>query len=288
MVTASAHLDFSVRSMVAPLRRVAVRTPATTGDFLGAGWRELPDPERLLAQHSAFVQTLRSLGTHVDVLPPAEGLVDACFSYDPVFMTGRGIIGLQQAKPAREKEAELLVADLESLGVPLVGRLTGDARADGGDMFWLDENNLAIGRGYRTNKAAHEQIAALLAEEGATIVPFDLPHDKGPAHVLHLMSVISPVREDLAVVYEPLAPVALIEALADRGIRHVPVSHEEYDRLGSNILAVAPGKVVIFEGAPDVVAALEAEDVEVTVLEADQIALGDGGPTCLTRPLLRR
>ncbi|WP_250572637.1 dimethylarginine dimethylaminohydrolase family protein [Nonomuraea sediminis] len=273
--------------MVAPLRRVAVRTPTHTGDFAAAEWRSTPDPDRLRAQHEAFVAALRDLGAEVTVLPAAEGLVDACFAYDPVFVVGRGAVILQQAKPARAGESELMERELIELGFPIAGRLTGDARADGGDLFWLDRTTLAAGRGYRTNQAAHDQLRAILAEEGAELVSFDLPHDKGPAHVLHLMSVISPVREDLAVVYEPIAPVALLQALVERGIRWIPVDAEEYDKLGTNILAVAPGKVIMFDGAPRTVKALRAEGVEVVVVDASEIALGDGGPTCLTRPLAR-
>jgi N-dimethylarginine dimethylaminohydrolase len=194
---------------------------------------------------------------------------------------------LQQAKPARRAEAPVLAAELAGLGVPEIGRLTGDARADGGDLYWLDEHTLAAGRGYRTNAAAHAQLRDLLAPEGVELAPFDLPHDQGPEQVLHLMSFVSAVSDDLAVVFEPLAPVALLEALAERGVRRVPVAREEYDALGSNVLAVSPGHVVVFEGAPTLARALRAEGVEVTVVDCSQFALGDGGPTCLTRPLLR-
>ena len=101
------------------------------------------------------------------------------------------------------------------------------------------------------------------------------------------MSFVSPVSDPLAVVYEPLAPVALLEALAERGVRRIPVSREEYDALGSNVLAVAPGHVILFDGAPTLTADLRAAGVEVTLVDCSQFALGDGGPTCLTRPLLR-
>lgn len=171
--------------------------------------------------------------------------------------------------------------------MPEVGRLTGAARADGGDLYWLDETTLAAGRGYRTNAAAHAQLRELLADEGVDVVSFDMPHDQGPEECLHLMSVVSAVSDDLAVVYEPLAPVALLEALRDRGVDWVPVGPEEYAVLGSNLLALAPGHVVIFDGAPRVVADLTERGVRVEVLPGDQFVLGTGGPTCLTRPLLR-
>jgi dimethylargininase len=278
---------FGVRSMTAPLRRVAVRGLPSAADYAAAGWRGSPDVVRAAEEHAAFVATLESAGARVDLLPAAEGLADSCFTYDPVFVTGRGMVVLQQAKPARSAEPPVLAAELAALGVPEVGRLTGDARADGGDLYWLDEHTLAAGRGYRTNAAAHAQLRELLAGEGVDLVSFDLPHDRGPSSVLHLMSVVSAVADDLAVVHEPLAPVALLEALAERGVRRVPVDADEYDALGSNVLALSPGHVVAFGGAPRLAARLRDAGVEVTVLDCPQFALGDGGPTCLTRPLLR-
>ncbi len=154
-------------------------------------------------------------------------------------------------------------------------------------MFWLDEDTLAIGRGYRTNQAAHDQIRAILEPLGITVETFDLPHDLGPEYCLHLMSVVSPVRENLAVVYERLAPVALLQALAARGIEMVPVPEEDYLSLGCNILAVAPSVVVMAEGNDATAKALRDHGVEVHVYAASEINKGEGGPTCLTRPILR-
>ncbi|MEO5853707.1 MAG: arginine deiminase family protein [Nocardioides sp.] len=279
--------DFGVTSMTAPLGRVAVRGLAPLADPLGAAWRAQPDSHLAATQHAAFVDALEAGGARVDVLMSADGLADSCFVYDPVFVTGRGMVVLRQAKPVRSAEPPLLSSELRALGMPEVGRLTGDARADGGDLCWLDEQTLAAGRGYRTNAAGHAQLREILAEEGVDLLSFDLPHDQGPGHVLHLMSLVSPVADDLAVVYEPLAPVALLEALEERGIRWVTCSPEEYDALGTNILATGPGRVIVFDGAPDVAAALREEGVEVTVVDCSQFALGDGGPTCLTRPLAR-
>src|SRR6266542_1446328 len=226
---------FGVRSMIAPLRRVALRTPTTGGDFAAAGWRQ-PEPALLLAQH--------------------------------------------------ERLAELL-ADLEALGVPVVGRLDGAAVADCGDLLWLDDRTLLAGRGYRTNAEAHRQLAAILAAEGVVLDRCDLAHDQGPERLLHLLSVVSPVAEDLAVVFEPLAPVPLLEELLARMVRWVPVDPDEYATLGSNVLAVRPGVVVMADGNPRTRRALEAEGCEVHVYPASELAKGNGGPTCLTRPLLR-
>jgi N-dimethylarginine dimethylaminohydrolase len=272
--------------MSADLRRVLVVRPTTTGDFTGAGWRT-PDGDVLLREHAAFVSVLDGLGVEVVVADAPEGMVDACFAYDPVFVTGAGAIELRMVKPARRDEPAFLAAEVEKAGVPVIGRLTGTATADGGDMCWLDETTLAVGRSYRTNRAAHDQLTEILGREGVTVERADLPHHLGAAHVMHLMSVVSPVAPDLAVVFEPLAPVPLLELLAERGYRVVAADPDELDDQGCNVLAVRPGVVVMTDTAPRTRAALEAAGVEVHTYPAGEVNKGDGGPTCLTRPLLR-
>jgi N-dimethylarginine dimethylaminohydrolase len=282
----STSAGYGVRSMTAPLRRVLVSAPALEGDFAAAGWRQ-PEPALLQRQHDAFCELLDELGCEVVVAPAPEGLVDAVFPYDPVFITGAGSIVLQMAKPQRQGESERLAAACETAGVPIAARLTGSARADGGDLFWVDDHTLAAGRGYRTNAEAHRQLTAILAREGATLERCDLPHDRGAGHVLHLLSVVSPVADNLAVVFEPLAPVPLLELLDERGIRRVPIDADEYETIGCNVLAIRPGVVVMADGNPNTRHALEAAGVDVHVYAASELSKGDGGPTCLTRPLLR-
>lgn len=280
--------DYGVSSMVDPLRRVLIRRPSTTGDFAAADWRR-PDPARLIAEHEAFGELLESLGCAVVVADPIEGMVDSVYVCDPVWTCAQGAIVLQSAKPARVGEGEAMLPDLEAAGVPIAGRLTGDARADGGDMIWLDDKTLAVARGYRTNAEAHRQLGEILAAEGAQVMRFDLPHDRGGDHVLHLMSFISPVASDLAAVFEPLAPVTLIQELDERGIRRVAIDEDEYSTMACNILAVRPGVVVVLDGNPKTRRALEVEGVEVHAYQGGEVSLkGDGGPTCLTRELLRR
>jgi N-dimethylarginine dimethylaminohydrolase len=287
MTSATHERTYGVRSMVAPLRRVAVRPPAPRGDYPAAHWAQPLDLDRLAAQHAAFVALLERLGCQVEVLEPADDMPDACFVYDPAFVVGDGVVELRGAKVARVGEPPLLAVQLEDLGIPIVGRLTAPATADGGDMFWLDETTLAVGRTYRTNAAAHTQLRAILEPAGITVESFDMPHDLGPEYCLHLMSVVSPVRENLAVVYERLAPVALLQALAARGIERISVPEEDYLSLGCNVLAVAPGVVVIAAGNDATAKALRDHGVEVHSYEASEINKGEGGPTCLTRPILR-
>ena len=283
----SAEQAFGVRSMVAPLRRVAVRPPSLRGDYAAAHWAQPLDLTLLQKQHADFVALLERLGCGVEVLPAEDDMPDAIFTYDPAFVVPTGVIELRGAKVGRQGEPPLIAVQLQDLGIPLAGRLTAPATADGGDMFWLDDHTLAVGRTYRTNQAAIDQLRAILAPAGVAVESFDMPHDLGPEYCLHLMSVVSPVRENLAVVYERLAPVPLIQALASRGIEMVPVPEEDYLSLGCNVLAVAPSVVVMAAGNDATAKALRDHGVEVHFYEASEINKGEGGPTCLTRPLLR-
>ena len=277
----------SVTSMLAPLKRVLVRRPATSGDWAGAGWRE-PDPAGLERQHEAFVALLGSLGAEVEVADAVDGLVDAVYQHDPVIVTGRGAIPLRMRKPIRAPEPAHTRADLERLGVPILGELPEGAFADAGDRFWIDDETMAIGLGYRTNRAGAAAIAALVEPEGVRVETYDVCHDEGPAHVLHLQSFISMVTEELCVVFEPLAPVRLLQDLRERGFDWIAISREDYLAMGSNVLAVRPGVVVMVDGVADTRRALEARGVEVHVYDGSELSLkGDGGPTCLTAPLLR-
>jgi len=281
-------MDYGVTSMVAPLRRVAVRPPAPGSDFAVAHWGQPLDVDLLLDQHARFVAILQSLGCDVVQLPALEGLPDSCFVYDPAFVISDGIVELRAAKSVRVGEGERLCADLANAGIPLVGRLEGTATADGGDMFWLDDVTLAVGRSYRTNAEAVRQLREILSARGIAIEVYDVPHDQGPEWCLHLMSVVSPVREDLAVVYERLAPVAMLEELRARGVELLSVPEEDWLTLGGNVLAVSPGVVVIASGNEATGQALADRGCDVHVYEASEITKGEGGPTCLTRPILRR
>jgi N-dimethylarginine dimethylaminohydrolase len=245
------------------------------------------DMDRLIAQHVAFVELLTRLGCDVEVLPPVDDMPDAIFTYDPAFVVPSGVIEFRSAKAVRVGEPPLLSVQIQDLGVPLVGRLSAAATADGGDMCWLDENTLAVGRTYRTNQAAVDELRALLAEDDVRVEAFDMPHDLGPEYCLHLMSVVSPVRDDLAVVFERLAPVPLLQALRARGIETIAVPEEDYLSLGCNVLAVAPGVAVIAAGNAATAKALRDHGVEVHEYQASEINKGEGGPTCLTRPIHR-
>ena len=274
--------------MVSQLSRVLVRTPTTVGRFVEEGFWRIPDTTELLKEHEKFTNLLESLGCQVDVASPVEGLVDAVYMHDPMIMTPHGAILLRMAKPVRSPEPAEFRNDLERIGVPILGQLTEPAFADGGDKVWLDAKTLLIGHGYRTNQAGIDQIRALLTPHGVDVFSFDLPHYEGPGAVLHLMSVLSPIAHDKAVVYEPLAPVRLLQFLESRGISWFTVSEKEMLTQGANILTIRPNVVVLAAGNPEIEGKLREGGVEVHVFAGNNVAVkGDGGPTCLTAPLLR-
>jgi N-dimethylarginine dimethylaminohydrolase len=193
------------------------------------------------------------------------------------------------AKPARRAEPGHAAEELERLRVPLLGKLQAPAYADGGDRFWLDDATMAVGLGYRTNRAGAAALAGLVEPEGVAVEAYDMPHDRGPDSVLHLQSFISGASEDLLVIYEPLAPVRLLDDLRDRGLDWIAIDRDDYLAMGCNILAVRPGVVVMCDTAPTVRRALERRGVEVHTYDGSELSLkGDGGPTCLTAPLTRR
>jgi dimethylargininase len=277
---------FGVRSAVAPLRRALLCEP-TGGDFTAARWRGDPDVDRLRRDHAGFAELLGDLGVEVTLTRSPDGPVDACFAYDAALVTARGFVELRMAKPVRGSEPAATASALLELGIPRAGVLEGEAVCDGGDAFWLDLETLALGRGYRTNAAAHRQLASILAQEGVSVERFDLPHAGGPDELLHLLSVVSPVADDLALVHEPLAPVALLEALAERGIRRLRCDPDELELQGCNVLAVRPGVVVAADTCPGTRRTLERAGCEVHVYPASELNKGEGGATCLTLPLLR-
>jgi dimethylargininase len=278
---------YGVTSMIAPLQRVLVRRPATSGDWEAAAWRT-PDPVLLARQHEDFCELLTSLGAEVEIAPALDGQVDAVYAHDPMVMTARGGIPLQMAKPARVREPGHAAEELERLGIPVLGTLSGDAYADGGDHYWLDDRTMAVGLGYRTNRAGARMLARLVEPEGVTVETYDMPHDQGPGYVLHLQSFLSGIAADLCVVYEPLAPVRLLQDLRAREIDWIAIDHDSYARMGCNVLAIRPGVVVMVDAAPAVRRELERRGIEVHVYDGSELSLkGDGGPTCLTQPLLR-
>jgi dimethylargininase len=281
--------QFGCQSMVAQLRRVLVRPPApgSWAAWKPYGWREEPDPARMEEEHEAFRALLGDAGVEVIVAATPHSLdPDAIYVYDPALVTDDGAVMLRPGKEGRRGEVEVMAADFVEAGLPIAGRLDAPAMVEGGDTLWLDERTLLVGRGYRTNDEGIRQLAEVLP--GVDVVAFDLPHLRGAGEVLHLMSLLSPLDVDLAVAYPPLMPVRLMELLAERSVELVEVPDEEFETMGPNVLALGPRVALALEGNNETRRRMEKAGVDVRVYRGDEISRkGDGGPTCLTRPLLR-
>jgi dimethylargininase len=279
---------YDARSMTGPLLRVLVRPlrAADVARWQDCGWRAAPDAAAAEAEHDAFRALLAAAGAEVVVADGDPGSPDAIYAYDPVLVGERGAVLLRPGKDVRLGEPDALVADLERAGVPVAGRIEAPGTVEGGDTLWLDRDTLLVGLGYRTNAAGVEQLAAAFPD--AEVIAFDLPHWNGEAEVMHLMSLISPLDRDLALVYLRLAPVRLVELLRERGIELVEVPDQEFETMGANVLALGPRRALALEGNDETRRRLEAAGVDVVTYRGDEISRkGDGGPTCLTRPLLR-
>ncbi len=280
---------YGAQSMTAPLREVLLRAPGPSFgrafDDPAHGFLHAVDSELAQRQHAALAELLTGLGVDVQLLGD-EGLgPDLVYVFDPLLVTDRGAVPLRPGKITRRGEEAALERWTVAAGIPTLARIEPPGTVEGGDTFWLRPDLLCVGRSLRTNAAGIDQLASIV---GGRVEVFDLPWWHGPSEVLHLLSVISPVADDLAVVFQPLLPVGLHDLLGDLGIRTLAVTEQEFGTLGCNVLAVRPGVVIVADGNPLISSALAAAGCEVHTFAASEIGLnGSGGPTCLTRPVLR-
>jgi len=278
----------SIQDQTSTLRRVYVRPPEPEAlrGWREYGWHAEPDPARAAAEHEAFRGLLEEAGAEVVVGTPSVDDPDAIYAYDPALMSDEGAILLRPGKPGRRGEPASVESDLKAVGIPVVAALGELALAEGGDLCWLNRTTLLAGLGYRTTRAGIEAIRAALP--GVEVVAFDLPYLGGPDACTHLLSFLSPLDADLVVASLPHLPVRLVRLLHEAGVEIVEVPEEEFATMGPNVLALAPRVALALEGNPKTRRRMEAAGVDVRTYVGEEISRkGDGGPTCLTRPLAR-
>jgi N-dimethylarginine dimethylaminohydrolase len=280
--------------MVACLRRVAVKRPEEAFRRIDHEWRDLnysrpPVVDKAAEHHRHFVNLMQQAGAEILYLPADDRTgADSLYAHDPVLVTDRGAVIFQTGKPARRGEGPAFADAFETWELPVLGIIDGPATAEAGDMLWLDRATLLVGRGFRTNAAGVARLSELLKPGGVDVISFELPYWNGPQDVLHLMSFISLLDDNLAVVYRRLLPVPLFEVLTARGVQLVDVPEQEYDSMGCNILAISPRNLIMVRGNPVTRSRLEAAGCTISEIDGSEICLpGAGGPTCLTRPVLR-
>jgi len=275
-----------------PLRTALVRRPdAAFGAADPRQWGYTAKPDLVAAQreHDRLVDLLKQSG--VDVRhheDPQPGRADSIFVHDPAIVTDRGALILRMGKALRRGEEQSMARTFEALRVPILATLKGDATAEGGDLLWVNHDLLAVGQGFRTNAEGLRQIRETMEGIGVEVEPVPLPYFQGPEACLHLMSLISVVDDDLAVVYPRLFPIPFWKSLKEHGFEFVEVPDEEFDTMAPNVLAVAPRDCIVLEGNPITQKRLEAVGCRVRTYRGKEISLkAEGGATCLTRPVLR-
>jgi N-dimethylarginine dimethylaminohydrolase len=288
---------FGGQSETGRLLRVAMkhaRDAFSSDAAIDEQWRSLryvarPERAAAIAEYERFLELLQARGVEIVALPfDATVGLDSLYVRDASIVCDAGVILCNMGKPERRTEPAAQERVLQAAGVPIHGRLTGDARLEGGDVCWIDERTLAVGRGYRTNAAGIGALRELVRGRVDELLVVPLPHWRGPADVFHLMSIVSPVDRNLFLVYAPLLPVPFREALLERRIALVEVPDEEFETLGTNVLALGGREVVMLAGNPATRARLEHAGVRVHEFAGREICWkGGGGPTCLTRPLAR-
>lgn len=289
--------EYGCSSEVAPIVRLLLKHPTeafVSDQNVQAQWAELgyrgpPDFHRAVAEYDRFVELLEQHVPEILYLPRDERTgLDSVYVHDPLVMTPDGAVLCRMGKAQRRGEPEAMQGFLSGLGIPILGAITGEGQLEGGDVVILDRETLAVGEGYRTNSEGIRQLAALTHGTISEIQVVPLPHWRGPGEVLHLMSLVSPVDHGLLVVYERLLPVRFRNWLLERGYRLIDVPDDEFESMACNVLAVSPGRCVMLEGNPKTRRNLEKAGVVVMEYRGEEISRkGAGGPTCLTRPLLR-
>jgi N-dimethylarginine dimethylaminohydrolase len=248
-----------------------------------------PDYDKALKEYDNFVEYLKKSIPEIYYLPQNDKTgLDSIYVHDPVIITNKGAILCNMGKEKRRAEPSAAGEFLLELDIPILGSITGEGTLEGGDVVWIDARTLAVGLGYRTNEEGIRQLKELIRDIVDEFIVVPLPHWKGPGDVLHLMSLISPVDHDLAVVYSRLLPVSFREWLLRRGIQLLDIPDSEFETMACNILAVSPRKCIMISGNPQTKQMLEDKGIEVWEYGGEEISMkGAGGPTCLTRPLLR-
>jgi N-dimethylarginine dimethylaminohydrolase len=279
-----------------PLARVVVkhaREAFRDRARIEAEWRALnftaaPDLARAIDEYDRWLALLSSSGAQVLSLPASDEVtLDSIYARDASVVTPRGMLLCRMGKAARATESEAQARAFRAWGIPIAGAIEEPGRLEGGDLVWLDARTVAVGRGYRTNQDGIRQLRAQLGPD-VEVIEVPLPHWRGPSDVFHLMSIVSPVDRDLAVVYAPLLPIPFRETLIERGYTLVDVPDEELGSMGANVLAIAPRRCIALDGNPETRRRLERAGAEVLVYDGIEISVkGGGGPTCLTRPIER-
>lgn len=291
-------MNYGCQSMVGKIESILIKHPEKVffnqrnleENYEKFNYIGCPDYAKVLEEYAEFEKILKKEVPEIHYLPEHQGVgLDSIYAHDALKVTKKGAIYFSMGKELRRNEKTATEEYLKSVGIPTLGYIEAPGKMEGGDVVWIDERTVAIGRGYRTNEEGIRQFKNLTKDLIDEYIVVDMPHGEGEDECLHLMSIISMVDVDLAVVYSKYMPVVFREFLKQRGIRLLEVNDEEYAYLGCNVLALAPRVCIVIEGVPEIKRKMEENGCKVYTYPGKEVSYrGTGGPTCLTAPLKRR
>ena len=291
------NIKYGLNSNVSTLKAVLLKDPKAafkSQKTIDLQWRNLnfierPDFKKSIIQYEKFVDILND--NHVQILfipEDDETSLDSIYTHDPMFMTPNGAVIGNMGKKQRKPETAMMKKYLYETGIPILGEINNGGTLEGGDAIWIKDKIAAVGLTYRTNNEGVNQLRKILSSISVELICVDLPHWNGPVDVLHLMSLISPLKEDLFLIYEKLLPVGFLKLLNNLDIKTISIADEDYDTLGCNVLPLSTTKCLITKGNDRTTKIIEQNGIEVIEFQASEICYkGSGGPTCLTRPIYR-
>ncbi len=289
--------QFGCQEMVNPIQRVILKHPnnafrdeqTINSQFQDLNYHLAPVLAEARDEFNYFTKLLESFGAEIHYLPEDKSTtLDSIYTHDSCIVANDGVILCSMGKPQRRSEPEAIRSLCKQIGIPIIGKIEPPGKLEGGDVVWINERLVAVGETYRSNAEGIHQFRQLLGDSVDRVIAVPLPHWTGSQDCLHLMSNVSPIDHDLYLVYSKLLPVPFRQFLISNDITLIEVVDEEYDTMACNVLAVAPKKCIMLEGNPITKKNLEAHGVEVHTYKGSEISLkGAGGPTCLTRPILR-
>jgi arginine deiminase len=290
-------MNYGCQSMVDKITDVMIKRPQEAfknQEFINENYEAckyygIPDLEKCIKEYEVFENVLKENIENIWYLPEDDITnLDSIYAHDSLKITKKGAIYFNMTKDVRKNESTAAEKYLTSIGVPTLGYITEPGRMEGGDVLWLDDKTVAIGLGYRTNEEGIRQFTELTKDFIDEVITVPLPHAVGDGEVLHLMSLISPVADDLAVVYSRYMPIFFRNMLIERGIELLEVDDDEYDYLGCNVLALAPKVCVLIDGIPKIQKKLEDAGCKVYTYPGEEVSIkGTGGVTCFTCPISR-
>jgi len=291
------NIKYGLNSNVSTLKTVLLKDPKAafkSQKTIDLQWQNLnfierPDFKKSIIQYEKFVDILND--NHVQILfipEDDETSLDSIYTHDPMFMTPNGAVIGNMGKKQRKPETAMMKKYLYETGIPILGEINNGGTLEGGDAIWIKDKIAAVGLTYRTNNEGVNQLRKILSSISVELICVDLPHWNGPVDVLHLMSLISPLKEDLFLIYEKLLPVGFLKLLNNLDIKTISIADEDYDTLGCNVLPLSTTKCLITKGNDRTTKIIEQNGIEVIEFQASEICYkGSGGPTCLTRPIYR-